>query len=225
MHVKFDVDGSVATGWLMMSSHRQDISFNDEKSPDGVDEYHVVTWDEDGSAKFTYKDREVFVHDMHKFSMAELAERVNAQSDEGVKISSTDLAIAILCDGFENVRFGLSLYLPKVKGIPNGVNVMTGEIIDTVCKLRRDFNREPHECYKLCFEIDTDRLPEGWAKGVKLECTCNMEMSDVVDQIKSGEIKILDSVMDSKTPEQHIDEYFAQYRKYSDAYVKMLAAE
>lgn len=230
MHVKFNMDGSVVEGWLMMASHRQDISFSNETSDDGVEQYHTVTWDDTGFAKFIYKGREMYVHDMCKLSMAELASRVSSNTEtddesESRQISSTDLATGILSDGFENVRFLIPLRIPSVAKVGNKVSVKAGEIVECVCKLKRGFNVEPHECYRLCFEVESDKSLEGLITCTDVEFDYKPKMSDVLDGIKSGRVKILESVDDGKTPEQHIDEYFAKYRVYSDAYVKMLAAE
>lgn len=222
MRADFNIQGIKTEAWLSISGWRSDATFDEERDEDGRDIYHDITPDENGALKFEFKGETHYLHDMAKISMAELAEMVKKQYDENKQpdgrcfhhyIQEKLFIVAMLCDGPWNTRFQVEMPVADIVIPFMGIGIVGDNKIALPCKLKKSFNSEPHGGYKLEFEVDIDMVPPEAREQLSFVCPKRTYTSDIWSMIQSNIIGILPSVDDGKTPEQHIDEYFAEYIK------------
>ena len=218
MHANFDINGKKIQAWLSIESYRQDVSFEFERDEDGRDTYHDLSKDESGALFFELNGQRVYLHDMEKDSMANLASMIKHQAETGVNdeprwLTTYDFITAMLCDGPWNTRFLVDMPVPDTIVPMMGIALVGDKTTRVPCKLKKSFNSEPHVGYKLEFEIDVDMLTPESREELPYVCTRRTYTDDIFSLIKCGNIGILPSIDDGKTQEQHIDEYFAEYAK------------
>lgn len=214
MQAVFNIDGVKKNAWLSIDNIRKDISFEDER--DGMlDIYYDVKTNSDGKPYFEYKNKIYYIHDMEKYSMADLSKQIqdNLSKKSNKYITERDFILAMLYDGPWNTRFLVEMPVPDTIVPMLNIALIGDKTTRVPCKLRKQFNSEPHNGYKLAFEVDVDMLPSDVAEQEQYIATRRTYTSDIFSMIKSGDIEILPSIEDGKTAEQHIDEYFLEFFK------------
>lgn len=149
-----------------------------------------------GDLAFRYCGEEVVVRKVETTNM----DIVRSKMKSGEQFSSVDLVMAIICDGVENVRFHV---------MPPACDNVEG----CVCKLRPEYLAMPHDGYMVKF--------------VSVEPSSNyvrfFYFDDLISMIRDGQIKILDSIQDGKTEEEHLVEYFCEVTSREGFPFKMIA--
>lgn len=193
MEMKFNNGAKEITGFVHTDYHKG-VSVYDEH---GEEQFCPIEVGDHGVG-FTYMGEKFSFSDAVKTSMAD----IKAKMEAGEFITSNELMMAIICDGTDNVRFGMKVHKPCFVFPGSSVAVCSDDMMETTCKLVNDSRDKPHHNYKLSFVA-----AEG-SDGYGSTCRERYYVSDMCSIIKQGGIKILESINDGKTASEHFDEYF-----------------
>lgn len=212
MYVNIMAGDKELYGWLSISGWRKDIVITDKKTGKEKAQYPVYV-NNSGNVCFNMDGEEVYLNNIKGRTMTELAEVIN-NKDSDTWLTSHDFINAMLIDGPWNTRFMVDMPVADEIIPMLGIAVTSDKTAKVKCRLKKDsFNSEPHQGYKLHFEMDTDGLTEEQLMSMPYVCSWRTYTDDIWSMIKSGMIEIVPSVDDGKSRKEHIDEYFKGYMK------------
>lgn len=189
MYLYFKIDNRII---------RVDVSFEEacdtveviaDKEPPYKTELY---YNEDGELAFRYYDKEILVRDARTSSM----DVIRAKIKEGKPLLPEELMLAIICDGVENVRFSDQLTVPEPDSHCMSSHPRKR---DCVCKLDLERLSMPHEICKIKLKPSEPVTA----------CPERFYATDFVRRLREGRVKVLESLKDKRSANEHLADYFS----------------
>ena len=189
MHYTFKTKDGLKEGFCTIGEHGGFVSFDNS----AMKLYNNTN----GTLVFDYNGEEVPFASVVKKSVKEVRDNIASGNN---RTTPSDLLLAIICDGVENVRFSVEMPVPDM--VFAGMAVCSDKEIHTECMIDLDDFDMPHQDYKIKL------VPAKNSSGYGVACSRRYYTSDLFSLIKSGIVTINDSIDDGKTDEEHFREYF-----------------
>lgn len=154
--------------------------------------------DEAGVEYFKYKGEKIPFNSFIRHTMEELKQRYENNKD----VSESEIMIAIICDGMDNVRFSADMPVPDMVIPELAFAICSNKTARCTCKLVEDYISMPHEKYKIKITVAEEDPNYGST------CSNRYYTSSFEGMLMNGTVEILDSIEDGKSTDEHINEYF-----------------
>lgn len=199
------INNGTIKAYVSFEGYRQDagIMFDNGKS-----KTEKLYNNENGDLSFRFNGEEIVIRKAETTNV----ETIRSRIESGEWVTSSDLMLALICDGVENVRFLDELPVPDFVFPGTSIAVCSNQREKCVCKLELEYLFMPHEDYKLKLI----------AAEPSFVCSGRYYTSDLLSLITRGQIQILDSIQDGKTAEEHLVEYFCKVTEPDRYQYKMI---
>lgn len=214
MYYSYNTHNGEVLAFISFESYNDRVYLRTQANPD-YENTVVLYNNKNGDLAFNYDGEEILFKDFIKTSMKEIKQKISNNEH----VTSDELMLAIICDGMNNVRFGMDMPVPDVVVPGLGFAICGDKTKRCTCKPVEEYLGMPHEDYKI--GLEAVREPED----NEYTCEDRYYTSDFTSMLCNGIFEILDSIDDGKTAEEHVVEYFSRVtdKDYFDYKMKVEA--